>query len=445
MLYVTLLHNFFIFKHSISSSTMKYFEQVVILFIPILFFLLILEKLYGYFRFGDAIRGKDIITGLSSGMTSILKDIFGLTVFVISYEWLYEHIRLVEIETGIWTYIIALVIIDFAGYWWHRFMHKMNILWNEHLIHHSSEEFDLACALRQPISNIVTWIPIFIFPAALLGISPVVISILTPIHVFAQYWYHTKYIGKLGFLESIIVTPSHHRVHHAQNPEYLDKNLGLIFIFWDKMFGTFQEELEDVPPVYGVTRPVSTWNPIKINFTHFFLLLKDAFRAPKWSDKFKIWFMPTGWRPEGFDEKYPISTIKDVYTFKKYSTQLRLSTFTYIWIEFISAFFFFILFIIGISGFYFEGAVAYGLMIAFCIFGYSELMDRKRGFIIWIWMKDIIALYMLYQTKHWDHIMEIIPAFQQISSCFFVLSAIWSIIILFSEFNSKNTPVTSPT
>src|SRR5690606_36462730 len=121
--------------------------------------------------------------------------------------------------------------------------HQVNVFWNEHLIHHSSEEFDLACALRQPISNIVTWIPVFIFPAALLGVPPEVIAILTPIHVFAQYWYHTRYIGKLGFLEYIIVTPSHHRVHHAQNPEYLDKNLVLIFIFWDKMFGTFQEEL----------------------------------------------------------------------------------------------------------------------------------------------------------------------------------------------------------
>ncbi|MBK6273839.1 MAG: sterol desaturase family protein [Saprospirales bacterium] len=115
--------------------------------------------------------------------------------------------------------------------------------------------------------------------------------------LFGGFWYHTQLIGKLGFLEKIIVTPSHHRIHHAINPIYLDRNFGGILIIWDKLFGTFQEELPDEKPIYGITRQVSTWNPIKINFIHIMLLIKDAWRTNSIKDKFRIWFMPTGWRP----------------------------------------------------------------------------------------------------------------------------------------------------
>jgi sterol desaturase/sphingolipid hydroxylase (fatty acid hydroxylase superfamily) len=126
---------------------------------------------------------------------------------------------------------------------------------------------------------------ILLLPAALLGVPPTVIAVVAPLHLFAQFWYHTRHIGKMGFLEKIIVTPSHHRVHHAINKEYIDKNYGQIFIFWDKMFGTFQEELKEVPAVYGITRPVQTWNPLKINFLHMWLLMKDAWYTRSWKDK----------------------------------------------------------------------------------------------------------------------------------------------------------------
>ena len=176
-----------------------------------------------------------------------------------------------------------------------------------------SEEFNLACALRQTISSFFNIFVFLLIPAAFLGIPSEVITLILPLHLFMQFWYHTQHIDKMGVLEKIIVTPSHHRVHHAVNKEYLDKNLGQIFIFWDKIFGTFQEELPDVKPIYGITRPANTWNPIKINFQHLFLLIKDAWRSPKLVDKFKIWFMPTGWRPDNFDELYPVDKMDDVY------------------------------------------------------------------------------------------------------------------------------------
>jgi hypothetical protein len=173
-------------------------------------------------------------------------------------------------------------------------------------------------------------------PAAVFGVPTNVIAVIAPLHLFAQLWYHTCHIKKMGWLEHIIVTPAHHRVHHAINPEYLDKNFGQIFIFWDKLFGTFQEEREDIPAVYGITIPVRTWNPIKINFTHLWLLIKDAWHTQSWKDKFRIWLMPLGWRPSDVVDTYPIYKIEDVYHFTKYETNASKSLKIYLWFQLFS-------------------------------------------------------------------------------------------------------------
>jgi hypothetical protein len=137
----------------------------------------------------------------------------------------------------------------------------------------------------------------------------------------------------MGFLEHLIVTPSHHRVHHAFNPEYLDKNMSQIFIIWDKLFGTFQEERADIIPVYGITRPMRTWNPIKINFIHLWLLIQDTWRTSSWKNKVSVWTNPTGWRPADVEKEYPVTKIDDVFNFEKYYIK-RSSFFIYwVWIQ----------------------------------------------------------------------------------------------------------------
>ena len=220
------------------------------------------------------------------------------------------------------------ICIDLASYFVHLINHKVNFFWNQHIIHHSSEEFNLACALRQSISNLVGFGGIFLIPAALMGVPTEVISTLTPIHLFAQFWYHTKHIGKMGFLEYIIVTPSQHRVHHAINPIYIDKNLAAIFCVWDRIFGTFQEELDSEPPIYGTLKPVSSWNPFWINFQHFFLLARDAWYTKKWKDKFVLWFKPTGWRPKDVQIRFPVMkrklNINDKYS-PKYNWKWKVT------------------------------------------------------------------------------------------------------------------------
>jgi hypothetical protein len=243
-----------------------------------------------------------------------------------------------------------------------------------------------------------------LLPAALLGVPGQVIAVVAPIQLFAQFWYHTQHIGKMGILEHIIVTPSHHRVHHAINPEYLDKNFSQIFIWWDKWFGTFQPELDHIPPVYGITRPVRTWNPIKINFQHLALLFRDAWRTKNWSDKLRIWMMPTGWRPSDVEEKEEVFKIRDVYHFDKYDTRASLALHIWCWIQ--------LIFLLLITSYLFANIAAinksngyhiylYGLFLFVFVYAFTELMDRNSKAWIPEAVKLLLGFYILWDQGDW--------------------------------------------
>ena len=204
------------------------------------------------------------------------------------------------------------------------------------------------------------------------------IAFILPIHKFTQVWYHTRQIGKLGFLEHIIVTPSQHRVHHALNPIYLDKNFSAIFNIWDRLFGTYQEELDSEPPVYGITRPSQTYNPITINFEHLTLMMKDAWRADKWTDKLSIWFRPTGWRPEGFEEKYPVLKITEPYNISKYNPSISKRLFLWSNIQFFLLFFIVIYILNDISQIGMHGIYTLALFVFVQVFSATELMNRNK-------------------------------------------------------------------
>lgn len=369
------------------------------------FLLLVLgEKLYGVLKGKDTVRNMDMVSSLSSGVTNVTKDVLGLSIAIISYDWLVGKLAIVHVQNTLLTYIIAFMALDFAGYWVHRIAHEYNFFWNNHIIHHSSEEFNLACALRQSISSIVKIFAIFLLPAAMLGVPAPVIAVVAPLHLFAQFWYHTQHIDRMGFLEKIIVTPSHHRVHHAINPEYLDKNYSQIFIFWDKLFGTFQEELKEVPPVYGITRPVQTWNPIKINFQHLWLLFKDAWRAESIIDKFRIWLMPTGWRPADVAAKFPVYKINDVYHFDKYDTKASTALHVWAWVQltmvllFISYLFGNIKLINDLNSSY---IFWYGGFVFVMVYALTDLMDRNKTALLFEALKCELGMYFIYSQKDW--------------------------------------------
>jgi len=289
--------------------------------IPIFIILIGLESFVAYRRGMKVNHAADMISSLSSGLTNATRDGIQFGLVIISYTWLVNHITIYKVENLWLAVIIAFVVEDFAGYWIHRMSHRVNILWNRHVIHHSSEEYNLSCALRQSISNNIKFFSILLIPAAIMGIPPALFAIISPVHLFLQFWYHTRLIDKMGILENILVTPSHHRVHHAINPEYLDKNYSQIFIIWDKLFGTFQPEEKSNPPIYGILRPAKTWNPILINFKHIWQLTKDAYHAKSYWDKLRIWFMPTGWRPVDVAAKFPVRTIENPSSLKKYTTE----------------------------------------------------------------------------------------------------------------------------
>ncbi len=354
-------------------------------------------------------RSFDTISSLSSGLTNNIKSIFKLSVIVVSYKYMSENWALYNIEAGFWTYILAFIGIDFASYWSHRWNHHINLFWNRHIVHHSSEEYNLAAALRQSISDIVQIYFFLYVPMALIGIPTSVIAVVAPLHLFAQFWYHTKLINKMGFLEHIIMTPSHHRVHHALNKEYIDKNFAAIFIVWDKWFGSFQEELEEVPPVYGVKKAVRTWNPFLINFMHLWQLVKDAWRAEKFYDKMRIWFMPTGWRPADVNEKYPIEFTEHAKDQVKYDTEATPGLIYWSWFQLVLHLIMQIHLIRLLPDVAYGDLLFYGIFVLISVYAYTSLMDRHWLAIPIEVIKVVLGLVLIYHMNGWYHLDTVLP------------------------------------
>lgn len=428
---------------------MEAYGKILLIAMPAFLLLVLFEKWYGRRKGKDTVRNLDMISSLSSGVTNVTKDVLGLSIAIIGYQWMADNLAITHVENTFLVYLIAFITLDFAGYWGHYLSHKVNFFWNLHIIHHSSEDFNLACALRQSISTIISFFTIFLFPAALFGVPVEVIAIVAPLHLFAQFWYHTQHINRMGFLEKIIVTPSHHRVHHAFNPEYIDKNMGQILIIWDKMFGTFQEELPDKPPVYGITRPVNTWNPIRINFQHLWLMMKDAWRTKSIKDKLRIWFMPTGWRPADVADKYPVHKIEDVYHFEKYDTPASKTFHLWAWVQLvmvlllISYLFGNIASINNLDGSY---IYIYGGIMFLFIYAFTDLMDRNRSAIIFELLKNSCGIGIIIYTGDWfgsDTLLH--PAVKYALAGYFILSTVitaWFVHRNYSE--EKARPVTVP-
>ncbi len=420
---------------------MEVYGKILIIAMPMFLLLIIIEKVYGYYKGVDYAPVMDSVSSISSGVTNAVKDVLGLSISILTYEWLLTKISIFTIEESVLAYVIAFVVIDFQGYWTHRWSHQINFFWNKHAIHHSSEEFNLSCALRQSVSSFVNLFTFLLIPAALLGVPGKVIAITLPIQFFLQFWYHTRYIGKMGFLEKILVTPSHHRVHHAINPEYMDRNHSQIFILWDKWFGTFQEELPEVPAVFGITRPAETWNPIKINFQHLGVLIRDAWHAENWKDKFRIWFMPTGWRPEGFDEKYPLHKIDNVFNFNKYGTENSKTLIGWSLAQMLITLLIITYLFDNIATIGLPNIFVYGAFIFVTVYSYSELMDKNKFSFVWETIRFAFAVAIVLFYDGWFGIDSVIPFGTYIIMGYMVFSLAMSIYFVTMEFKTENQPI----
>ncbi len=275
--------------------------NVAVLAVPLYILLILLELAYERWSGRHTYRLADAVTSIDTAVLRMLLEGPLRLLLVVPYAWLYEHARLWTLDpTSPWTWLLGFVAVDFCFYWAHRSLHRYNLLWGAHQPHHSSEDFNLSTALRKGAFQTAFDWP-FYLPLALLGLPLPLFLVLLGAQLVYQFWIHSQHVGRLGMLEWFMVTPSNHRVHHGQNDRYIDKNHGGVFIVWDRLFGTFADETEAVR--YGVTTPVRTFDPLRLQFSWWRLLWADAVATRSWWDKLRLWWMPTGWRPADVRER----------------------------------------------------------------------------------------------------------------------------------------------
>lgn len=285
-------------------------------FLLLIFIEIVVDSVKGtsYYRVNDSLTS--LATGSINQLVTVSKALIPFTVYVL----LYENLAFFELGDSPLIWFVAFITFDFFYYWNHRMGHEMNVLWASHVVHHSSEEYNLTTALRQTGTGFLSFF--FYLPMAIAGFDPLMMATVGALNLIYQFWVHTRYIGKLGWFELFFVTPSNHRGHHAQNTVYIDRNYGGVFILWDRLFGTFQEELDDDLPIFGIRGAVQSWNPLWVNAQIYHQLFMDAIRTKNVGHKFTIWFRRTGWRPPDVDAKYPLEKFDDLANFSKFDTYI---------------------------------------------------------------------------------------------------------------------------
>jgi alkylglycerol monooxygenase len=310
--------------------------DLIALAVPFFVLALLVELVVDRVRHTGYFRTNDALNSLSAGVLSTTTGYFTRLLSAFVWAYVLQNLALVSVDPawfdasprGIALWLLALVGFDFCYYWAHRCGHEISILWAAHAVHHQSEDYNLSTALRQTSSSFIFgWI--FYLPLFLLGIPFEVFVTVNAIDLIYQFWVHTQHIRRLGWMEKIFVTPSNHRVHHAQNEMYIDRNYGGIFILWDRLFGTFQDELDSEPVTFGVRKPLQSWNPFWANIQVYDYLWFDAVRTKRWRDKLGIWFRRTGWRPADVDARYPRKK-HDPDEFRKFDPPLTKATSRYL-------------------------------------------------------------------------------------------------------------------
>ena len=284
--------------------------QVIVLATPIFLLLMGIEFAVGLARQQrgtgrNTYRLNDTINSVSLGVISQLSGVFSKLLTLGIYTAVYSAVAIgpgPEFWNTWYGALLALVFYDFCYYWLHRAGHEVAVLWAAHSVHHQSQDYNLGTALRQTSSgHLLGWI--FYLPMAVAGVPPVLVAIVGLVDLLYQFWVHTEQIGKLGWFDRVFCSPSNHRVHHAVNDRYVDRNYGGILILWDRLFGSFKEE--DEPCVYGTRGPLQSWDPLWANLQVYAALAKDSWRTRRWSDKLKVWFKPPGWQSTDLAQRFP--------------------------------------------------------------------------------------------------------------------------------------------
>ncbi len=317
--------------------------DLIALAIPFFLLALLIELVVDRVRGTGYYRSNDAVNSLSAGTLSTTFGYFTKFVSVIVFGLAFQHLAIFDIPLawfdlstrGLLLWLFAIVAWDFCYYWAHRLGHEISVLWAAHAVHHQSEDYNLSTALRQTSTSFLfNWI--FYLPLFVIGLPLEVVATANAINLIYQFWVHTQHVRRLGWLDRVFVTPSNHRVHHAQNEIYIDRNYGGILILWDRLFGTFQEELDEEPVVFGVRKPLQSWNPFWANLQVYDYLLFDAVRTKRWRDKLGIWFRRTGWRPDDVAARYPKAG-SDLGQFHKFDPAVAAGTRRYVIAQFVAA------------------------------------------------------------------------------------------------------------
>lgn len=304
--------------------------DAIVLAIPLFFLLMGVELAWSAWSGRKVYRFNDFVANLGCGIGSQVVGAFSKTLVFAVYLFVYEEARIFTLPNTAFTWVVTFLLIDLLYYWFHRLSHEVNFLWAAHIVHHQSEEYNLSVALRQS-----WWQGLFSFwfyvPVALLGVDPVIILTVGAFVTLYQFWIHTRAIGRMGFLEVMLNTPSHHRVHHGSDPKYIDRNHAGTLIIWDKIFGTYQREEEE--PVYGITAPLGTWDPLTANFHYWGELIGQARQCKRWQDKLLTFVKAPGWRPAALGgQQHPKPIDKERH--RKFDVQVPRTVNTYVTIQF---------------------------------------------------------------------------------------------------------------
>ena len=367
---------------------------LIFLAIPIFFLMIGIELTYGLLKGKNTYRLNDTITSINIGLISRFPTILNLGFQGVVFSYAAKNLNLFQLPINSpFTWILAFVLYDFLYYWMHRLHHEYKFLWATHVVHHHGEEFNLSTALRQTSSGFL-WKWVFFVPILLIGIPPVVFVAVGGLNLIYQFWVHTEHIGKLGWYEKYFISPSNHRIHHAKNPEYIDKNYGGVFILWDRFFGTYCEEKDEIKPVYGTVKALRSWNPVWANIEVFISMFKDSYYTKNWKDKIKVWFAKTTWRPKDVELKFPN---KEFEQNEKFNTDMSSTLSKFVWLQLIFIPVLTMVVFFTLNNQLFIETVSFGLFLIASSLIISFALSN-RGFVLYleIFRSLIIILSIMY-------------------------------------------------
>jgi alkylglycerol monooxygenase len=272
-------------------------DKVILFAVPVFFLLIGIEVWIDMKRGGKAYRLADSLCSLSIGSLSQITGFFTAMVSAAIYVFVYRHLALFDLPEHGWpVWLAAILAYDFCYYWNHRCGHELNLLWAAHVVHHSSEEYNLSTALRQSSTGFLFgWA--FYLPMAVAGFPPMVTIGAGLINLLYQYWIHTRHIGRLGWFDYVFASPSNHRVHHGQNDYCIDRNYGGLLMLWDHLFGSFAAERDGEEIVYGIRGPLASFDPVWANLHYYALIAREIRLAAGWRDRLRMLAARPGWRP----------------------------------------------------------------------------------------------------------------------------------------------------